>query len=290
MKYRSFLSLTDDEIIFAMEDIFHCTEIYHILRYKKNNEIHVKAAIPFQDDTIRETVILEEDKLQAPWIDSWEEEKRWEQFLLAKGCHSLLEDNPYLEQSYYLVSSNGYDIKYASYCSKEAAVGAMKQAYEEAMPEEWDEDCEEMSYLADEDAILHINGIAILVWKIIPQSDFQSRKVPLPVKKKEILIDGETATQIENDLKSDDIKDLWKKYDPSLTDSYSADFGDGIEMDIRFCCGDLDDATSGNPLWTEAVLFENGVQVACTDTEFYFLGKWELEYMGTRYCVEVKTK
>ena len=188
MKYRNFLSLTDDEIIFAMKDIFRCTEIYRILRCKKDNEIHVETKIPLQDEIIRETVILKGNDLQAPWIDSWEEEKRWEQFLLAKGCHSLLEDNPYLEQSYYLVSSNGYDIKYASYCSKEAAVGAMKQAYKEAIPEEWDEDCEEMSYLADEDAILHINGIAILVWKIIPQSDFQFRKVPLPVKKKKSLL------------------------------------------------------------------------------------------------------
>ena len=74
MKYRRLVSLTDEEITFAMKDIFHCTEIYRILRYKKNNEIHVEAAIPFQDEIILETVILEEDKLQAPWIDSWEEE------------------------------------------------------------------------------------------------------------------------------------------------------------------------------------------------------------------------
>ena len=214
MKYRNFLSLTDDEIIFAMKDIFRCTEIYRILRCKKDNEIHVETKIPLQDEIIRETVILKGNDLQAPWIDSWEEEKRWEQFLLAKGCHSLLKNNPYLEQLYYLVSSNGYDIKYASYCSKEAAVGAMKQAYKEAIPEEWDEDCEEMSYLADEDAILLINGIAILVWKIIPQSDFQFRKVPLPVKKKEILVDEETATQIENDLHSDDIKGFGESMTP----------------------------------------------------------------------------
>lgn len=76
MKYRRLVSLTDEEITFAMKDIFHCTEIYRILRYKKNNEIHVEAAIPFQDEIIRETVILEEDKLQAPWIDSWEEENK----------------------------------------------------------------------------------------------------------------------------------------------------------------------------------------------------------------------
>ena len=70
MKYRNFLSLTDDEIIFAMKDIFRCTEIYRILRCKKDNEIHVETKIPLQDEIIRETVILKGNDLQAPWIDS----------------------------------------------------------------------------------------------------------------------------------------------------------------------------------------------------------------------------
>ena len=115
MKYRRLVSLTDEEITFAMKDIFHCTEINEIILYKKINKICVKVAISFQNEIFQKTILLKEDGAFVPWINSHEEEKRWEQFLLAKGCHSLLEDNPYLEQSYYLVSSNGYDVKYASY-------------------------------------------------------------------------------------------------------------------------------------------------------------------------------
>ena len=58
-------------------------------------------------------------------------------------------------------------------------------------------------------------------------------------------------------------------------------------MDIRLC-GSRNDGSGQNPLWTEAVLFdEDGRQVACTDPETFFFGTWELDYEGVSYRVDV---
>lgn len=59
----------------------------------------------------------------------------------------------------------------------------------------------------------------------------------------------------------------------------TAEFPNGIQMDIK-CCGAQDDCS-----WTEAVLFDkHGRQLACSDVEDRFLGKWQLEAPdGTLY-------
>lgn len=62
---------------------------------------------------------------------------------------------------------------------------------------------------------------------------------------------------------------------------YTAQFPDDIEMDIK-CCGCKD-----GPSWTEAVLFEHGCQVACSEVCESYLGTWELEHNGIIYTTDV---
>ena len=62
----------------------------------------------------------------------------------------------------------------------------------------------------------------------------------------------------------------------------TADFKNGIEMDIK-CCG-----TDEGPAWTEAVLFQNGSEVCCTDVSDEMLGDWSLEFENDVYIVHIK--
>lgn len=63
------------------------------------------------------------------------------------------------------------------------------------------------------------------------------------------------------------------------TATYTVCFNNNIEMDIKVCGSD-----DGEP-WTEAVLFKNGYEVACSDVDEEFFGEWSLEYDGTIYEV-----
>ena len=66
----------------------------------------------------------------------------------------------------------------------------------------------------------------------------------------------------------------------------TAIFPNGIEMDIK-CCGVQYNKDDDNSAWTEAVLFHNGHEVACSEVNDSFLGTWELEYNGTLYRTNV---
>lgn len=73
------------------------------------------------------------------------------------------------------------------------------------------------------------------------------------------------------------------------TISYTACFDNGIEMDIK-CCGVQYHENESNLAWTEAVLFENGAEVACTEVEDEFIGEWVCEYDNDEYVVIVKVE
>ena len=73
------------------------------------------------------------------------------------------------------------------------------------------------------------------------------------------------------------------------TISVTADFGNGMEMDIK-CCGVQYREGESNTAWTEAVLFENGSEVCCTDPADDFEGEWELECDGDQYIVYVEAE
>lgn len=67
------------------------------------------------------------------------------------------------------------------------------------------------------------------------------------------------------------------------TISYTIEFPDGNQMDIK-CCGSND-----GPSWTEAVLFNSfGCEVVCSDVGETYEGEWKLEHNGIRYIAEVK--
>lgn len=52
-------------------------------------------------------------------------------------------------------------------------------------------------------------------------------------------------------------------------ESWTADFGNGLEIDLKVCTSDEND-----PLWCEAVLFHNGVEIGCSDAGTQLEGPW----------------
>ena len=72
------------------------------------------------------------------------------------------------------------------------------------------------------------------------------------------------------------------KRDETIT--YTADFGNGIEADIKVVICEDDKP------YTEGVLFKNGNEVACTEPSDDILGEWWFEYNGEKYVVNVKVK
>lgn len=100
MKYRDFLELTDDEIKFIINDIFHPNKISNIERDKKCKKINVCITTGFQNEEeefeITDEVELSISGIQVDFAINTDDVIKWKQFLLAKGCNELLKNNPYL--------------------------------------------------------------------------------------------------------------------------------------------------------------------------------------------------
>lgn len=107
MKYREFLSLTDDEVYSILENIFQPVRVENFRRDPQVNMITVEMTTDKWED--EETEITDEVRLTLPesgnsgldvdFFITSEDELKWKQFLIAKGCHPLLKDNPYLDKS-----------------------------------------------------------------------------------------------------------------------------------------------------------------------------------------------
>lgn len=67
---------------------------------------------------------------------------------------------------------------------------------------------------------------------------------------------------------------------------YTANFPNKHFMDIK-CVGVQFNEGCCNTAWTEAVLFNNGAEVACSEVSEDYLGEWQLEYNGDTYIVNV---
>jgi hypothetical protein len=52
-------------------------------------------------------------------------------------------------------------------------------------------------------------------------------------------------------------------------------FNDSTEMDIK-CCGVQYEENGFNTMWSEAVLFRNGAEIACSDPSDIYEGRWTL--------------
>ena len=102
LKYRKLTELTDEEIKFAISDIIQPVYLGEINRDYKWATSDVEVTIDWgeagQEDLITDTITLHYDKLSVPWYDHGNDNYKWRQFLLAKGCNELLKDNPYLEE------------------------------------------------------------------------------------------------------------------------------------------------------------------------------------------------
>ena len=211
---------------------------------------------------------------------------------LANECHALFKENPYLGDKCFLAASDGYGIDYTAYDTWEEAEEAMKKAYNDSKPSKWDESCEDMSYCYGGSALLYDNGDTVYSWEII-RADLKCRKKSMDsdciaMMGQTLRVSRDTANRIQKDLSSwADVADLHDRYGKNYTESYTVTFADGMQMDVKLC-GSSDDGSGQNPLWTEAVLFdENGKEVACTDSKDFFFGTWELDYEGVCYRVDV---
>lgn len=67
----------------------------------------------------------------------------------------------------------------------------------------------------------------------------------------------------------------------------TVNFGKGIEMDIKLCGVQYREDEDTNKPWTEAVLFDNGAEVTCSEPDDEYFQKWELEYDGMIYTANV---
>lgn len=69
---------------------------------------------------------------------------------------------------------------------------------------------------------------------------------------------------------------------------YTADFSNGVEVDVKCCGVDYDDDPDAiNTAWTEAVLFKNGCEQDNIFGEDEFFCDWEFEYDENEYIVHV---
>lgn len=100
MKYRQLTDLTDEEIRFIVKDILKPKDIWSIERDCEDNEITCNIVsdwgLPEDMFEIEEEVTISQSGIQVDFVVSDEEQHRYQQYLLAKRCHSLQKDNPYL--------------------------------------------------------------------------------------------------------------------------------------------------------------------------------------------------
>lgn len=106
MRYRKITDLTDEEIIQIIKDTFHPITITGIKRYKRSNAIEFYMLTEWEtyDDnkklithTIRDKMRMQEDGWEEFGFPiSGQDNHILEKFLIAKGCHPLFKDNPYL--------------------------------------------------------------------------------------------------------------------------------------------------------------------------------------------------
>lgn len=98
IEYKEFLDLTDEEIEFIINDIFHPIKVDNIQRNKKCNSISCDIYIMEEYPEFADTLDLYVNKIMThDFLITEDENFKWEQFLLAKGCNVLLKDNPYLK-------------------------------------------------------------------------------------------------------------------------------------------------------------------------------------------------
>lgn len=104
IKYRDFMSLTDDEVKQIITDLFHPKQIVEIKRDDIFGHIHITFDWEWDEETIMtDTVDLtlptpNHSGITADFSLTIADYNRYNQFLIAKGCNEYLKNNPYLEE------------------------------------------------------------------------------------------------------------------------------------------------------------------------------------------------
>lgn len=103
MKFREFLDLTDEEVIFILNDIFKPVRIENIKRNAEWQEITAEITTDGWDDgeSVYETtdeITLTLQGMQVDFSIDCEDNLKYKKFLLAKGCDWRLKDNPYIKE------------------------------------------------------------------------------------------------------------------------------------------------------------------------------------------------
>lgn len=105
LKYRKFISLTDDEIKLIIKDMFHPESINYIEKDKKYDEIKVGISTKWystdndgneEEELIAEEIILGEDEITADFQILAKDIDLYKKFLFSLGINDLFKDNPYL--------------------------------------------------------------------------------------------------------------------------------------------------------------------------------------------------
>lgn len=100
LKYREFLDLTDEEITFIIKDIFpYTSRVDNIERDQRSDTISCDIYIMEEYPDYADVLDLSLSGIEThDFTLTTEEEWKWKQFLLAKGCDNRLKDNPYLTE------------------------------------------------------------------------------------------------------------------------------------------------------------------------------------------------
>lgn len=170
MMYKPLTMLSNSEIKAALNCIFKPQMIEFIKKNKEENTVlaYLIGISCYSGVKISSLVTLREDGLELQGVDTYKEELHWQQFLLSKGCHYLLKDNPFTtEQQSLLLYSDGGSISYELFTSKDLSVKAMRNQYEKSCPSEddWDDIFKDMSCICDDSAVLY-TGEDVYVWQI----------------------------------------------------------------------------------------------------------------------------
>lgn len=68
----------------------------------------------------------------------------------------------------------------------------------------------------------------------------------------------------------------------STVESWTADFGGDIQMDIKICS-----SQDGDPLWCEGVLFRHGSECGCTEVFDTLDIEFRVDYEGEAYRARI---
>lgn len=105
---------------------------------------------------------------------------------------------------------------------------------------------------------------------------------------REIYVEGEVAERINRLLSTEPTckEECFGEDDKIL---FSTTFPDGMQMDVEVCGVQYQEEEDAcNTAWTQAVLYDKGgCELTYSDVGEEYFGKWELEYNGNKYTVNV---